>query len=770
MRKSSALGFTAAILSTTVLTPAAFAEQEASLAIEEIAVVAKTVTYANTQVTKAMMDQQSPASSILSVLDNMPGVNIGEGDVFGSDDWSTSVSMRGFSLNLDEQTIGITVDGLPNGNSNYGGGSKANRFLDPENTLTVDVAQGTADIASPSNEALGGTLNFVSDDPLDEARARGAVTYGQHNAHKIYVRYDTGEIAPETFAYFSYSNQRNDRWIGDGGGWSNRDHAELKVKSRIADVNLTGRISFDNSHEDNYNGISLGQFAITPDWDLLTTQWTGVPYKDQQFVEGWSTLRTNWLAYVKADFDIGPTNVAITPYYHRNKGRGDWIPPYLVSLINDGTTNAGSRDLHVGPNTIFGGTQTGIYQYVDASGNPLTPIAGCTAALGDFDPACYAAGAQPVMSYRHTHYWKERKGITLDTNTTIESTGTDIRIGLWWEDYQRKEHRDWHEVIDASVSMDFNEQAYWRQYDREFPVDTLMLYGEVTQRFGDFTIRGGLKKFYVDLERVDNFMGGAVTGELDSDSDLLLSGGIVYEPIMGLELFAGYSENFAAIKDGVLEVDASALDVIEPETAENIDVGIRYSDDMFSVSLAYYDIKFDNRITFLAPGTSGTDIDYLIGTNGTYVNVGGIKSDGFEFGGSVRFMDNWSLYLSYTNNNSEYVGDSAATGIPAGNKVAGAPEDMYVVSVDYDNEGMRAGVSMKHVGSRFGDFANADLLPGYTVFDAYIGYSGDLDGHAYDFSVNANNFTDERYLGGGVEGSYFLGGGQTITATLRVDF
>jgi hypothetical protein len=41
--------------------------------------------------------------------------------------------MRGFNVGLSEQQIGMTIDGLPNGNSNYGGGSKANRYIDFEN-------------------------------------------------------------------------------------------------------------------------------------------------------------------------------------------------------------------------------------------------------------------------------------------------------------------------------------------------------------------------------------------------------------------------------------------------------------------------------------------------------------------------------------------------------------------------------------------------------------------------------------------------------------
>ncbi|WP_350628785.1 TonB-dependent receptor, partial [Pseudoalteromonas sp. CAL260-MNA-CIBAN-0059] len=80
--------------------------------------------------------------------------------------------------------------------------------------------------------------------------------------------------------------------------------------------------------------------------------------------------------------------------------------------------------------------------------------------------------------------------------------------------------------------------------------------------------------------------------------------------------------------------DSSTLINIEPETADNIDFGVRYQADRLTLTATAYSVKFDNRITFIAPG-SGTDgIDYTIGTNGSYVNVGGIDSNGLELAAS----------------------------------------------------------------------------------------------------------------------------------------
>ena len=136
--------------------------------IEEITVVGRSVSYANNATSDDMFKQQANLSSVLAAVDNLPGVLINEGDTFGADDWSTSIVIRGFQVNLNEQQIGMTVDGIANGNSNYGGGAKANRYIDTENVRGVEVSQGTADIASRSHEALGGTLNFTTIDPSME--------------------------------------------------------------------------------------------------------------------------------------------------------------------------------------------------------------------------------------------------------------------------------------------------------------------------------------------------------------------------------------------------------------------------------------------------------------------------------------------------------------------------------------------------------------------------------------------------------------------------
>ncbi|MEX0300180.1 MAG: TonB-dependent receptor, partial [Kordiimonas sp.] len=313
------------------------------------------------------------------------------------------------------------------------------------------------------------------------------------------------------------------------------------------------------------------------------------------------------------------------------------------------------------------------------------------------------------------------------------------------------------------------------QYDRSFKTNTLMFYAEDTIEFGDLTLRGGAKKYLVDLTRDDNF-GNEAQQKLESDSDILFTAGAIYNATDNFELFGGFSQNFAAIKDGVIEGRASATNPNIPdlkgETADNFDVGVRFNNDWLRATVTFYHVKFDNRITFVAAGDSISGIDFLEEGEGSYFNVGGIKSTGLEASVSADFADYFNFYSALTINNSKYTETTAE--VVKDNKVALSPEFQLVGTLSYYKDGVRAGISGKHVGKRYGDFGNTQRLPSFTLFDAWIGYSlgGDVISGVQDIdiSLNVSNLGNKAYLGGGTPGSYFLGAERQATANLTVKF
>lgn len=751
--------------------------------IEKIQVIGKSVSYANNETTDAMQKQQSSLTSVLAAIDNLPGVLINEGDTFGSDDWSTTISIRGFQVSLDEQQIGITVDGIANGNSNYGGGAKANRYIDTENLQRVEVSQGTADIASRSNEALGGTLNFATINPTQEEGFLTSLSFGDFDAKKYFVRYNTGEIARDTFAWISVSSSSNTDWVNQAAE-NKKDHLAAKL---ISDLNenwgLTAYASYDDSHEDNYQRVSKAQFETNPDSDRLSAQWTGVPYIDQLYRKGWSTLRENFFSYLALDYSNDNIDFSTNVYYHDNEGRGDWVPPYL----NDLTLDTGRAETELSSQTtVLGGSSLGIITFVNRDGVALTPNDGCVSSItfpyggagANFDAGCFGPEAIPVGSYRHTHYEKQRFGMNADIAYTLQTDSFEniTRAGIWYEDYSRDEYRDWHKIIDSASSFEFDNTPYWIQYSNSFAVETSMLYIENESDFDWIKARVGAKKFIVDLSKNDKFDNSNDVNSVNSDSDVLISAGFVANtPLDGLEIFAGYAENFAAIKDTVLERDASTLTEIQPETADNFDVGFRFNSDFIDASVTFYKIDFENRVTFLPPDSPEQGIDFNIGTNGTYINVGGIESEGIEASVRIQLSEYVSFYGSFTNNESTYkdVPEELGLNIQAGNTVFGSVENMWVGSFDYNKGNYSAGLSVKHVGDRFIDAANSIVAEAYTVSDLYAGVDIDvaLEGiKNMQVRLTLNNLTDESYLGGIAGQSAWIGAPRTAAVNLQFSF
>ncbi|HBM84707.1 MAG TPA: TonB-dependent receptor [Halieaceae bacterium] len=763
---------------------AAAGAQNSDPALEEITVVARSQYYGNNVVTDSMKMQQSPMTSVNALIDNLPGVSIQEGDAYGFDDWSTTIAVRGFQNSLDEQQIGTTLDGIPNGGSGYGGGAKANRYLDTANLRTVTVSQGTADIASRALDALGGTIDFVSDDPEEEARIRFQGSAGEYDAERYYVRLDTGRLANGTRAWFSASHQSASDWV-NGAAENERDHLAAKMISEIGNTDITAYISYDDTHEDNYQRLfSPEEFRSNPEWDRLTDIWTGIPYVDQVYRRGWSTLRENLLAYVKASMELSSdVRLSVGGYYHDNEGRGDWIPPYLVDVVNDGS---GPESEALGAASVNGGGALGQIYFVDGAGTALSPRAGCTSSItfpyggagANYDPACYAAGAIPVQSYRHTNYQKERYGFMVDGDWSADLGGlaNTLRAGLWYEDQQRDETRTWQKLTDARVGIEFDNIPYWTQYDRSYPQEVFKWYAEDSLQLASVQLTLGIKQFLVDLERQDNFA-ETTDVKVNSDSDVLFSGGLLWEtPIEGLEFFAGYAENFKAIYDEILERPESDLDALEPETAENLEAGLRYRNGDLFLTATAFQTDFENRIIFLSP-ESAAGPDYLIGTNGTYFNAGGIESDGVELTADYRLSDKLSLYSAFTLNDASYVGTGdpavdTGLGIAPGNDVVGIPDQQLVLSLDWTGDRLATGISGKYTGERPIRLDNSWVADSYTTVDAYITLNGGgVSNGAGNWSITLllNNAFDEDYLGGIAGEGAWIGAPRTVSASLTVD-
>ena len=720
--------------------------------LETVSVVAEEPRiFARNIVAEPMMLQQSTITSVTSVVDNLPGVSIQEGDAYGFDDWSSNVAVRGFQVTISEAQIGTTIDGFPNGTSDYFSGAKANRFIDPMNLGGVEVS----------------------------------ATIGENEGQRFSMRVDTGPLfGRDTRAWIAAVRQESTDWV-QGSARNEREHVAGKLVSSHGRLDLTSYVSYDSIHEDTYQRLySDADFRANPRWDRLVGDWPGVPYLNQFYRPGWQTRRNNTFAYLKADWSFSDvTSLSPGAYFHRNRGRGDWLPPYIVDVTDDG--GGPESELAGGP-PIRGGSQIGLIRFVSGNGVAVAPTPGCASSYifnyygsggPAVDPACHP-GATAVQSYRHSHYGKDRFGITLDEEwfTTIGAAGSTLRAGIWFEDSRRDLGRDWHRILDPIVSFQWHEQAYWYQYEWDFPQHVFKWYVEETLFAGPFSVSGGVKQFLVGVSREDQFN---VDPDLtvDSDSDLLFSGGVTYEtPVEGLDLFAGYSENFKAISATLLEVPGRSLDLLEPETASNIDVGLQYAGERVALGATWYNIDFENRIFYLGPQTPAGP-NYLIPGGGAYFNAGGIDTRGVEFSATVQLPRQTSLYTALTFNDSTYLGTGdplvdADQGIVAGTDVTGVPARLWVVSLDRTGP-IGAGLTAKYTSSRRVSLTSDWYADAYWLVDAYLSFSGEALSdllRSTEFSIVANNLLDKAYLSAITENAAWLGAPRTISMTATITF
>ena len=347
-----------------------------------------------------------------------------------------------------------------------------------------------------------------------------------------------------------------------------------------------------------------------------------------------------------------------------------------------------------------------------------------------------------------------------------------MRAGLWYEDGRRDLGRDWHRIVDVRTGPRHDDTPYWHQYEWDFPQRVVKWHVENTFRNSAWTFSAGAKQYLVKVGREDVF-GREPDRSISSDSKVLFSGGVIYvPPIAGLELFAGYAQNFKSLADRLLEVPRRDLAGLDPETAKNLDVGLRYTGAKASFTGTWYHIDFDNRVFFLSPATV-TGPNYLVAGGGSYFNAGGIESQGVELAATLRVTEAASVYAAYTWNDSAYVGTgdplvTAAQGIVPGGDVVGVPREMIVFSLDWNRRALAAGISAKYTSARAVVPDGAWRTPAYWLSDAYVtlalGTTFGLD--TLTLSLVANNLWNEAYLSSVVSPGVFLGAPRTLSVSV----
>ena len=696
---------------------------------------------------------EAAGSSPIKLIESLPGVNYTAADPFGAYEWAVNINIRGFQ----KDQLGYTLDRVPLGDMSYGNynGLHISRAIISENLGSVELAQGSASLATASTSNLGGALAFTSRGPADDFGGEIALTGGSENMFRGYARLESGAIDAigGGKAYISYAKQEQDKWKGEGP--QKLEQFNIGFEQPIGPGVLSGFYDWSKRRETDYQDLSLEMInRLGYEWDNAAPNWalanqvgdvganngyTGVcnplfpngsptsapcpnpaagtawpaPYinADDAYYDA-SGLRDDTLARLSYDADL--TNdlaLSLTAYIHENEGQGIWFTPY------------------VNP-----------FQF----GAPISQRATISS-----------------VSVRTTEYDMNRNGALGSLTWTLGDH--TVEGGFWYEFNDFNQDRRFYANTRQAPrpTLEFMRNPFATQWSYAYDFETTMFYlQDVWEITPDLTISGGFKSVSVDMTVDTNVAGfAAPTPGANNDLDGTITSEDTFLPQVGFtyamgdgEIFGGYTENMRAFTLAPASSQTqSGFDFIKantnPESSKTLEAGYRYRNGPFQGVAAAYFVKFEDRLLGISSGAG------IIGNPSVIQNVGGVETKGFELAGSYEFTDQWTLTGSYAYNDSKYEDDvrnslGAVIQATGGKTVVNAPEHLLKADLGYDDGAFYGKLSLAYTGSRYFSYLNTAEVDAYTLADFTAGYrfSGNDLLEGAEIQLNATNLFDEQYV------------------------
>ncbi len=769
MKKSSTIRLFASVAMLAVITPVLAEEQPKPEAdMEDIIIVSSRESRQVQEVSGKAIDAEAAGISPLKVLALLPSVNFQSADPFGSYEWSARITIRGFNQNR----LGFTLDDITLGDMSYGNnnGLHISRATISENLSRTIVAQGAGALGTASTSNLGGTVQFVTQDPRDSFGARGSVSYGSENSWRIFSRVDSGDLGSGTRFFVSGAYQDAGKWKGEGV----QQHKQInaRVTQDIGSGKLTAFVNWSDRREQDYQDLSLEMIQrLGYDWDNFNPDWAtavrvaqvrsnlatpaggtlpfptaGTSYPapitsaDDSYFDA-SGLRKDWLYGARLDYEINDAiKVKLVGYGHNNEGVGTWFTPYQAS----------------------------------PSGLPI--------------------------SVRTTEYEISRFGGIGDVVAKYDNI--ELNAGLWFEKNDFKQARRFYGLDNTLAgpsrsALDFPTNPFRTQWYYDFDTNTRQFHIQATYRTDQFSVNAGFKGVRV-TNKVAPLGGDSVINfsqfgapEIKAEKNFLPQVGATFTLDDQNQFFASYSKNMRAFvssaTSGPFSTSADGFrrirGTLKPETTDTFEAGWRFNYGIVSGVFGLYQVDFKDRLLGVAtPGVAG-----IIGNPVAIQNVGGVRSRGVEALVTGSFADHWSATASYSYNDNKYkddvidgLGNRVATG---GKRVIDSPEHLFKAEIGYDDALRFFKADVNYMSKRFFTYLNDQSVPGRALVNATLGVRiGGLLG--YDpknlaIQLNVSNLFDKDYVstlesnGTGNSGdnqTLLAGSPRQIFVSLRAEF
>lgn len=790
--KTSILLVSSALCSVLASSPAIAQEASKPAAaptetIDEVVVTAERFGSGLTRATFTLgaddIQQRPLGAEITQALAKVPGIQVSTGDARGGS-FSFEIYMRGLS---DEQ-IGLTLDGVPTGDSRFNGGSPPARFIESSNVGKIVVSQSAGDIGAPSRFALGGFIDFITDAPRKDFGVTVEGGAGSFDFTRLYARIDSGEIAPGLSGYFTYSTSKNDIWAGRDSRHSKRDHYEVKALKEFDDgSSIQARVSYNDQTDNDFNIVTKGEFEAAPRSDRALDAVTGIPAKDIDFGGALGGTRKDWLAYVNGRFKLSDTiTLSVNPYYQTLKGE--------------------SFRYQDRQRILTGGDPRAVTGY-NANGGAVRPT------LTTLRNSNVVGGPADM---RVTPRDRERYGVTSEVKADNLLNGHSLRVGAWYEGGDSTEKRNFYPIINSATSIAYDRSKLnYVEYERTASVETVMLYAQDQIKLLDERLKIDLGVTWYDVKYdAKSPLEYKANVKFSQHSDVNPKLGATFKLADSLEAFGGYAKNFAGIPEDAFLGSTAVINPndLAPVSTENVDLGLRYVKPNFAFSIQAYDVALKNNVG-IVPRDSTAALDPQEVVRGNVAtkaaNIAGIKTKGVELTAyyDLGVVD---FYGSYSHQDAKHdnpvVGGAArkslaSVGVIGGAGVRDIPKDSFFGQVGWKPlPGLKLEATARYVGDRVGGHIIApvtfqeigvEMIDGYTLFGLSASYDVRREGFPdLRLQFNVDNLFDETYIGA-VSGStatqpefgytaatpnartldrYFVGAPRTYTVSVRARF
>lgn len=210
--------------------------------------------------------------------------------------------------------------------------------------------------------------------------------------------------------------------------------------------------------------------------------------------------------------------------------------------------------------------------------------------------------------------------------------------------------------------------------------------------------------------------------------------GVVYQPLSNISFYTSYNRSFQPLADSFVLYKNS--DDLSPTKTENVEVG------------AKWDVNDQLNVTFALFEMSQTNIQNQDPANPNQALLAGEqKTKGVELSLTGQLTDQLSVLAGYSYMDGKI--EKSAIGL-TGNHSALTPNNTANLWLKYQlNDHWYAAVGGRGESSRFSAPDNKNVLPGYAVVNAAVGYQSER----YDVNLNLNNLFDRDYFVSGHSGA-----------------